>query len=521
MCYLHAWRDDRHERQTAEALRAALPSAYVSLSSAVLPQIKEYERVCTTVVNAYVGPALELYLGRLATRLTEVGYRGPILIIQSHGGLATIDDAVRLAAGGVLSGPAGGVAGSRHAARLIGHPDLILFDMGGTSTDISLIVDGAAQIASDRRLAGQRVALPALDIVSIGAGGGSIARVDAGSVLHVGPESAGAEPGPACYCRGGAEATVTDANVVLGLLDPDGFLGGRARLDPRAAEAAVDRIAQALGIERLAAAEGIHRVIDARMAEGIRLVSVRRGVDPRRFAILAFGGAAGLHVTALARQLGLRRVVVPRLAAVLSAWGMLTSDLRYEVVRSHVGDASQLDAGALRALYDELEAEGRRRLAAASFAGPTKVQRSADMRYGEQIFEVNVDLDGVGWADADLLAQLARAFHRRHEELYTYAMPDQEAVLVNARVAVIGALPDPPEEPALPDGLPAAPRTHRQVYLAGWRDVPIFDFDSLAPGQTIPGPAVVEAATTTVLLRRGDRAQVTEIGWLDITLTNT
>ena len=513
----------RRPARTADrqALRAAMPSAYVSLSSTVLPQIKEYERVCTTVVNAYVGPALERYLGRLATRLTEAGYRGPILIIQSHGGLATIDDAVRLAAGGVLSGPAGGIAGSRHAARLIGHPDLILFDMGGTSTDISLIVDGAAQIASDRRLASQRVALPALDIVSIGAGGGSIARVDAGGVLHVGPESAGAEPGPACYGRGGTEATVTDANVVLGLLEPDGFLGGRAPLDRRAAEAAVDRIAQALGVERMAAAEGIHRVIDARMAEGIRLVSVRRGVDPRRFAILAFGGAAGLHVTALARQLGLGRVVVPRLAAVLSAWGMLTSDLRYEVARSHVGDASQLDAGALRALYDELEAEGRRRLAAASFAGPTKVQRSADMRYGEQIFEVNVDMDGIGWADADLLAQLARAFHRRHEELYTYAMPDQEAVLVNARVAVIGALPDPPEEPALPDGPPAAPRTHRQVYLAGWRDVPIFDFDSLPPGQTIAGPAVIEAATTTVLLRPGDRAQVTEIGWLDIALTDS
>jgi N-methylhydantoinase A len=520
VCYLHAWRDDRHERRTAEALRAAMPSAYVALSSAVLPQIKEYERVCTTVVNAYVGPALERYLGRLATRLIEAGYRGPVLIIQSHGGLATIDDAVRLAAGGVLSGPAGGVAGSRHSARLLGYPDLILFDMGGTSTDISLVADGAAQIASDRRLAGQRVALPALDIVSIGAGGGSIARVDAGGVLHVGPESAGAEPGPASYGQGGAEATVTDANVVLGLLDPESFLGGRARLDPRAAEAAVDRIAEALGVERMAAAEGIHRVIDARMAEGIRLVSVRRGVDPRRFGILAFGGAAGLHVTALARQLGLRRVVVPRLAAVLSAWGMLTSDLRYEVARSHVGDASRLDAAALRALYDGLEAEGRRRLAAASFAGPTQVQRSADMRYGEQIFEVNVGLDGIDWAGADLLAQLAAAFHRRHEELYTYAMPDQEAVLVNARVAVVGALPDAPQEPALPDHPPAALRTHRRVYLAGWHEVPIFDFDGLPPHQTIAGPAVVEAATTTVLLRPGDRAQVTEIGWLDIALTD-
>jgi N-methylhydantoinase A len=519
VCYLHAWRDDRHERQTAAALRAALPSAYVSLSSAVFPQIKEYERVCTTVVNAYVGPALERYLGRLETSLVEAGYRGPVLIIQSHGGVATIADSVRLAAGGVLSGPAGGVAGSRHAARLIGQPDLIVFDMGGTSTDISLVVGGAAQIASDRRLAGQRVALQALDITSIGAGGGSIARVDPGGVLHVGPESAGADPGPACYGQGGTAATVTDANLVLGLLHPDSFLGGRARLDRGAAEAAIDGVAAALGVERMAAAEGIRRVIEARMAEGIRLVSVRRGVDPRRFAMLAFGGAAGLHVTAIARQLGLGRVVVPRLAAVLSAWGMLTSDLRYEVARSHVGDASQLDAAALRQLYDELEAEGRRRLAAASFEGPAQVQRSADMRYGEQIFEVNVALEGIDWAAPDLLEQLAAAFHRRHEELYTYAMPDQEAVLVNARVAVIGTLPDPPREPELPDRSAAAPRTRRPVYLGGWREVPVFDFDDLAPRQTIDGPAVIEAATTTVLLRPSDRAQVTEIGWLDIALT--
>jgi N-methylhydantoinase A len=271
----------------------------------------------------------------------------------------------------------------------------------------------------------------------------------------------------------------------------------------------------------MAAAEGIHRVIDARMAEGIRLVSVRRGVDPRRFAILAFGGAAGLHVTAIARQLGLSRVVVPRLAAVLSAWGMLTSDLRCEVARSHIGDASQLDAAALRALYAELKAEGRRRLAAASFEGPAQVQCSADMRYGEQIFEVNVGLDGIDWDAADLLEQLAAAFHRRHEELYTYAMPDQEAVLVNARVAVIGALPDPPQEPALPKRAQAAPRTQRRVYLAGWQEVPIFDFDTLAPGQTIAGPAVIEAPTTTVLLRPGDLAQASAIGWLDVALTET
>ena len=483
----------------------------------VFPQIKEYERVCTTVVNAYVGPALERYLTRLASRLRDAGFAGAVLIIQSHGGVATIASSVRLAAGAVLSGPAGGVAGSRHAARLMAERNLLLFDMGGTSTDVSLVVEGSAQIASDRRLAGQRVALQALDIVSIGAGGGSIASVDAGSVLHVGPESAGAEPGPACYGRGGAEATVTDANLVLGLLDPDNFLGGRARLDAGAAAAAVDRVAAALGVDRMAAAQGIQRIVNTRMAEGIRLVSVRRGVDPRRFAILAFGGAAGLHVTDLARQLGLRRVILPRLAAVLSAWGMLTSDLRYEIARSHVGDASRLDAAALRTLYAELEAEGRARLAEASFEGRVRVQRSADMRYGEQIFEVGVDLDGIDWDAPDLLQRLADAFHRRHEQLYTYALPDQEAVLVNARVAVIGELPSPPREPDLP-ARPPAPPVRPAPDLS--RGLAARSRSSTSrrwpPARLIEGPAIVESATTTVLLRPGDLARTTSIGWLDI-----
>jgi N-methylhydantoinase A len=303
---------------------------------------------------------------------------------------------------------------------------------------------------------------------------------------------------------------------VLGLLDAENFLGGSARLDPAAAAAALDRVADALGVDRMAAAEGVQRVVNTRMAEGIRLVSVRRGVDPRRFALLAFGGAAGLHVSAIARQLELTRVIVPRLAAVLSAWGMLTSDLRYEIAQSHVGDASQLDADALRMLYGELEAEGRRRLAAAAFEGMVRVQRSADMRYGEQIFEVNVSLSGVDWGAEDLLQQLAAAFHQRHQELYTYALREQEAVLVNARVAVIGELPSPPREPGLEERMPAAPRGSRRVWLGGWQEVPLLDFEALAPGQEIDGPAIVEAPTTTVLLRPGDHARTNAIGWLDI-----
>ncbi|HUI34783.1 MAG TPA: hydantoinase/oxoprolinase family protein [Stellaceae bacterium] len=516
VCYFHAWRDAAHERTTAAALARALPDAYVSLSSSVLPQIKEFERVSTTIVNAYVGPVLSRYLARLEARLGEAGYRGPTLVIQSHGGVAPIAEAGRLAAGGVLSGPAGGVAGSVHAARLSGQKNLIPFDMGGTSTDICLVVDGEAALVGDRKIGGHKIALNSLDIASIGAGGGSIAWVDAGGILHVGPESAGAVPGPACYGQGGAAATVTDANLVLGYLDPERFLGGARRLDKAAAEAAVDRIAARLGIERLAAAHGIHRIVNTNMAEGVRLVSVRRGVDPRRFALFSFGGAAGLHATDIARQLGLSRVIVPRVAAVLSAWGMLATDLRFEVSKSHVGDTSALDGAAVKRLFDAMEAEGMARLRA-SFAGPARASRSVDMRYGEQVFEVAVPLDGVDWSVADPLPQIVERFHRRHEALYTYAMPEQESVLVNARVTVSGVLEELPQEPRLAATSPAPPLTTRQIYLdGGWIDAAVYDFEALAAGQRIAGPAIVESATTTVLLRPGDSASVTEHGWLDI-----
>jgi N-methylhydantoinase A len=525
VCYLHSWRDPSHERLTRETVERALPGLYVSLSADILPQIKEFERVSTTVVNAYVGPGLSGYLARLERRLIEVGYGGPILVIQSHGGVAPIEEAGRLAAGAVLSGPAGGVAGSVYAARLVEEGNLIPFDMGGTSTDISLVVDGRPGLSVNRRVAGQTIALNSLDIVSIGAGGGSIASVDAGGILHVGPASAGADPGPACYGKGGSAATVTDANLVLGYLDPARFLGGRRQLDPAAAETAVDAIAASLGIDRLSAARGIQRVVNTTMAEGVRLVSVRRGIDPRRFTLLAFGGAAGLHATAIARQLDLRRVVVPRVAAVLSAWGMLATDLRFEVARSHIGDTRTLDGEALKRLFAEMEAEGMARLRAspgsasgAGFDGPVRVTRSVDMRYGEQVFEIAVGLDGVDWTQVDPLPQIVERFHRRHEELYTYSLPDQETVLINARVAVTGILAELPQEPALPETPPATPGSERRIYLEDWIFVPVYDFDALAPGETIAGPAIVEGTMTTLLLHRDERAGVTPLGWLDIAI---
>jgi N-methylhydantoinase A len=514
VCYLHSYRDARHERATRRALERALPGVYIALSSEVLPQVKEYERFCTTAINAYVGPALARYLGRLADRLERAGYHRDVLIMQSHGGVAPIVEAVRLSAGAVLSGPAGGIAGSTYCATLVGEGNLVTFDMGGTSTDIALLASGEPHLSGDRMIAGAKLALPSIDIHTLGAGGGSIARVDDGGILHVGPESAGADPGPACYGKGGVAATVTDANVVLGFLDPENFLGGRARLDVGAAERAVGQIARHLGTDLVTAAEGIHRVVDTNMAEGIRIVSVRRGADPRRFALLSFGGAAGLHITEVARMLEIGRVVVPRVASVLSAWGMLATDLRYELVRTHVGEVQKVGVATIRELFSAMEADGRSRLG--GFSGPVAVKRSADMRYGEQIFEIQVSLDDVDLDAADAMEQIVERFHRRHEELYTYSAPDQEVVFVNARVAVVGQLPTLPGEPVREGSGMPTPLRSRRVYLGQWTEVPVYDLDALPPGADVKGPAVFESPTTTVVIREAEHARVTPHGWLDI-----
>src|SRR5216117_291984 len=516
VCYLHAYRNPRHERLTAQALARRLRGVYVSLSSLVLPQIKEYERVWTTVVNAYVGPALARYLNALRARLAARGYRGDVLIMQSHGGVAPIRESARLAAGSVLSGPAGGIAAGCYAARLLGEGDLITFDMGGTSTDIALLQRGEPSLTGEKTVGMAKVALPSLDIHTLGAGGGSIASVDAGGILHVGPESAGAEPGPACYGKGGTRATVTDANLVLGFLDPGNFLGGRIALDAAAARAAVDAVAAGLGTTPLRAAEGISKVVNTNMAEGIKIVSVRRGVDPRRFALVAFGGAAGLHITEVARLLEIQRVIVPSAAAVLSAWGMLATDLRYEMVRSHVSEVGRMTAAGLRKLFAWLEREGRKRLA--RFEGDVTVRRALDMRYGEQIFEIEVPLDGVDLGSPGLMTEVAERFHKRHEELYAYSAPGQEVVIVNARVAVVGELPVLPAGAGTVERRAAAPPARRRVWLGDWVEVPVRRLDGLAAGLEAKGPAIFESATTTVLVREGERVTVTPHGWLDIRL---
>ncbi len=518
ICFLHAYRNPAHEIAATERLAAALPGVSISRSSDVLPQIKEYERFSTTAVNAYVRPVVQHYLTGLQRRLTDAGFAGSLFIILSHGGMAPVEEASRLAAATTLSGPAGGVSGSLRCAHLLGRADLVPFDMGGTSTDISLIATGRASLSSEGTLAGQRIALRSLDIASIAAGGGSIASVDSGGSFKVGPESAGSVPGPACYGNGGTAPTVTDANVALGYLDAATFMGGKRPLDRDASLAAVDRLAETLGISRMEAAAGIYRLINVKMADGIRLMTLRRGVDPRRFTLLSFGGAAGLHACEVARELDITRIVVPTMASVLSAWGMLTTDLRYELGATHFETGARTTAQDVRRIFTDLETKAGARLRS-WYDGPIRIERSAEMRYGEQIFEVDVPLSDVDLSHPGLMEEIAARFHQRHQELYTYASPGQEVVFVNARVAAVGAVAgEGGTQPQTPADSACTPSGHRQIYLGGWQSVPVYRLEMLAPGNVIEGPAVVEAETTTVIAGPGDIIRVNGLGWLDIEL---
>jgi N-methylhydantoinase A len=523
VCYLHSYRNAYHERRTAEILRADMPGVYVSLSCDVLPQIKEYERVSTTVVNAYVGPAMQRYLNNLRQRLAEEGLPEAPFIILSNGGITSIETAGRLAAATVLSGPAGGIAGTQACARLLGLGNVIPFDMGGTSTDISLVSNGEAVVTSERGLGGERIAMRSFDILSIGAGGGSIARIDAGGAFDVGPESAGAVPGPVCYGRGGVEPTVTDANLLLGYLDPEHFLGGQSRLDVPSCEASVEKLSGTLGLDKIDMAAGIFRLINVKMADGIRLMTLRRGVDPRQFTMLSFGGAAGIHATEVAREMEISRVVVPTVASVLSAWGMLASDLRYEMTRSHIANAAGFDDAGLRRIYADLEAEA---MAAAEFSrdfpGRIRVERSAAMRYGEQIYEVDVSLEGLDLNTSGLTDALIERFHKRHEELYTYSSRGHEVVLVNIHLAIVGEVARATGGQAhAPAAAAATPRRTKRIYTGGcWTEAAVYGLEDLAPGHEIVGPAVIEAETTTVILHSGDRSAVTPLGWLDIAVAS-
>ena len=518
VCFLFSYLNPSHEKQAWEIISNRFPDLYTSLSHEVIPQIKEFDRLSTTVINSYVGPVFSRYLSHLGERFEAYPRLRDVLIMQSNGGVASISDSSQMAVRAILSGPAGGVSAAAYLGQLLEEPRIIAFDMGGTSTDISLIENGVPLIANEKFEAGWKIAAPMIDIHTLGAGGGSIARVDDGGILHVGPDSAGAEPGPACYGRGGVRPTVTDASLVLGYLDAANFLGGRASIDLNAAESALaDDVASPLGLTAAEAAYGVYKVVCTTMAEGIRLMSVQRGVDPREFTIMGFGGASGLHASEVARQLQVQKVYIPASAPVLSAYGMLNTDIKYDFFRSYPVSLDRIDLSELRVILDELGRQGRDKLSTQGVADEAvEIQYSADMRYLDQIYEVTVPLPDPGLLDAEFLGELTDNFHRRYEELYSYNQQDQEVRLITLRVSAVGKLPRIAQLDQQMDEHGASPVGSRQVYLGHWTEAPTYAADSLAAGTEILGPAVLESEFTTVLVLPGDTATVDAMGGIEL-----
>ena len=519
VCFLFSYLNSAHEDRVGEVIRAKFPGMYTSLSSQVIPQIKEFDRLSTTVINSYVGPVLGRYLENLQERLTKFQQSGDFLIMQSNGGVAPIEDSRRLAVRSILSGPAGGVSGAAAYGRLTGSSNIIAFDMGGTSTDISLIENGEPHLSTEKFEAGWKISVPMIDIHTMGAGGGSIASVGPGGIMQVGPESAGAVPGPAAYDKGGDRPTVTDANLALGYLDSGNFLGGSTTLQKGLAEKAIsEHVAHPTGLSMIEAAEGITEVVSTSIAEGIRLMSVQRGVDPRRFNMMAFGGAAGLQASKVARQLQVEKVIIPAAAAVLSAHGMLSTDLKYDYSRSLPTSLLGMDLDAVKALVEGMESEGRQKLQDQGvLESCIEITVSADMRYLDQIYEVNVPVPDLTQDLELLLYQWAGNFHSRYQELYSYSQSEQEIRLVTLRVSLVGSLPKldpPPVDRVTTDTVKAKGR--RKVYLSGWTDATVYEITELPPGSLVNGPAILESDFTTVLVEAGDKATIDSYGGIEL-----
>src|SRR5947209_7659083 len=490
---LFSYAGDAHERRLCDAL-AQLLEAPITRSSALLPEFREYERASTCVLNAAVEPVMRRYLSNLTARLPDP----TITVMTSSGGTAGLDFAASAPVHTLLSGPAAGVVAAGAVARCAGFKDAIAFDMGGTSTDVCLIRDGQPEISTSAQIAALPFRTPAVGIHTVGAGGGSIAWVDTGGALRVGPGSAGADPGPACYGQGGTDPTVTDAHCVLGHLDPARELGGGLRLDTDAATDAIDALPDTAG-----GAGGILAVVRATMARALRKVSTERGVDPAELALVAYGGAGPLHATALARDLGCRAVVVPPAPGVLSALGLLLAPARYETSRTVMAQAGDDLTGAWQAL----ETQAREELERQGVAGAITVTRLADARYAGQSHELRITVE----AGADL----AQLLHRAHREAYGYALPDEPVKIVTLRVVARGEpiLSHPPSD--WDQGKPAPERSRKIGDLGVAR---VVSRAGLAPGDKVTGPALIEQSDTTTLLADGEVAVLDDAGNLVVHL---
>src|SRR5215207_9448689 len=499
VCLLHAYRHPQHEQALGEALAERLPHVHVSLSHEAVGTFREYERAVTTEVDAALSPLLGAYLRRLVERAGDAGLPEPA-VMQSSGGLASAAHAGDHAALTVLSGPAGGAAGAAWAAAAAGEPDALCFDMGGTSCDVCVILGGSVREAAGREVGGRPVALPMLDIHTVGAGGGSIGWRDPGGALRAGPRSAGARPGPACYGHGGTEPTVTDANLVLGLLAPGAPLGGEIKLDRGAAEAAVARLAASLGLEPLACAEGIRRVANAEMVRALRVMTVERGVDPRELALLCFGGAGGLHAADIADELGMARILCPRASGVLAALGLVVSDRRRDVQRSVLLAGEALTSDALAEETGALTARAREQLG----AGDADVRVTAELRYRGQAFELAVEAH-------EAAQELREAFHAAHEEAYGFRDPEGEVELVTLRATATEPGPDV-DAAAAGAAAEGAERSTRTALFGGDEHEATVLAGEPEPGTAIEGPALVERPEATRAVPPGWAGEVLASG---------
>jgi N-methylhydantoinase A len=501
--------DDRHERRLAEALTGRLgPDVPVCPSSDVLPTFREYERTSTTALNATVAPRMDRYLTSLERRLRQGGLTAAVEVMRSGGGTFTADVAARYPVNTLLSGPAAGAWGTAALGAAVGATELLAFDMGGTSTDVTLVTGGRPRTTAEGAIDGLPFAVTTTDIHTVGSGGGSIAWRDAGGALRVGPRSAGAVPGPACYGQGGEEPTVTDADVVLGRLPASTALGGHLELRPELAEAAVGRLAEQLGLGLVEAAEGIVRVVEAQMVKAVRVVSVEQGHDPRDFTLVPFGGAGPLHQAAIARELGCASVLVPPNPGVLSALGLLSAPIAVDLVRTRLAPLDAIDPDELDRAWSRLERDARDVLAEQDVT-PETVERQADLRYRGQSFELTV----AGTTD---LGALAERFHDAHAGRYGYDQRDEAVELVNVRVRAAGTAPEVPlERVASGRGADAARIATQDLVVDGeTRPAAVLDRARLGAGDTVDGPAVVVGLDSTVVVAPRQRGRVDELGCL-------
>ena len=516
--FVWSFKNPIHEQRAVEICREELPDVYVCGSCDVQPEIREYWRISTAALNAYVGPNLSHYLKNLVKTLNDSGFKGQLLITQSNAGVIFPEIAIEQAVRTILSGPACSPAAAAYLASPIGLRDLITIDMGGTSFDVCLIKGGQPCTTLETAVAGvYHLKLPLIDVHTIGAGGGSIAWLDKMNVLHVGPQSAGAFPGPACYGKGGTEPTSTDADLLLGYLNPDYFLGGEMKVEPELARKAVkEKIADPLGIDVIEAAKAIRKIIDHSMSDAISQVSVERGEDPRKYTLVAAGGAGPVHVTSLAKPLGINHILVSRSSSIFCALGSIIADLRHDMVKSEVSKTSQVTADQLNTAFGKMKTEGDRYLEREGIVASDRYyKKSIDMRYKGQFHEVELPITEANISD-EAINHFVEDFHQKHEELYAYR-DVVETELINLRLAAYGRVVKPVRKTMLQKSADASKyvKGNRDVFFeekVGFVPTMIYDGDQMEAGNIVEGPAIIEQRTTTILVPPDARLEVTEYG---------